>query len=89
MVKPYSQVIENDGTILRTFLHYLDSDELIWHRDFMTRDVTVISGNKWKLQMDNKIPVIMEKGKIYTIKAMDYHRLIKGEGDLVIKIWEK
>ena len=31
----------------------------------------------------------LQKGKLYNINKMEYHRLIKGEGTLKIKIWEK
>ena len=31
----------------------------------------------------------VETRKLYTIPEMEYHRLIKGTGKLVVKIWEE
>jgi hypothetical protein len=49
----------------------------------------VLEGSGWKLQLDNMLPVELKREKIYTIPMMEYHRLIKGTGKLVVKIWEK
>jgi len=62
---------------------------LVWHRDKYYREITILEGNDWQLQLDNELPVTLEKGKIYQIPAMEFHRVIKGEGDLKIKIWEE
>ena len=88
LVKPYDDQRHED-TILRTFSEDLNEEELIWHRDKRTREVSLIAGEGWKLQMDNKLPEELKKGKLYTIPKMEYHRLIKGTGQLVLKIWEK
>jgi hypothetical protein len=39
-------------------------------------------------QRDNTIPVQINEGTVFKIKANEWHRLIKGRGDLVIKIHE-
>lgn len=88
MVNPYDDQRHED-TILRTFSESVDEQELIWHRDKRTREVSVISGEGWKLQMDNQLPEEMTQGKLYTIPKMEYHRIIKGTGQLVLKIWEE
>jgi len=75
--------------ILREFDGDVDEQELVWHRDRNDREVTVIEGTGWKLQMDNELPKELMVGKLYNIKAMEYHRLIKGNGTLKLKIWEK
>ena len=87
MVNPYTQVIE-DKYIIREFSSDVDETELVWHRDKKTREVTVLQGEGWKLQMDNRLPLELEKGKLYSIPKMEYHRIIKGKGNLVIQIWE-
>jgi quercetin dioxygenase-like cupin family protein len=74
---------------IRTFSEDVSEDELIWHRDKNDREITVIEGSGWKLQMDNKLPEDLQKGKLYNINKMEFHRLIKGEDTLKIKIWEK
>jgi quercetin dioxygenase-like cupin family protein len=86
--KPYTQSYDN-GLIIREFEEEIDNSELVWHRDRRTREVTVLEGAGWKLQLDNNIPVELERGKIYVIPEMEYHRLIKGTGKLVVKIWEE
>lgn len=75
--------------ILREFDGDVDEQELVWHRDRNDREVAVVEGIGWKLQMDNELPKELMVGKLYNIKAMEYHRLIKGNGTLKLKIWEK
>ena len=86
--KPYTEVVE-DKYIIREFSGDVDESELIWHRDKRPREVTVLQGEGWKLQMDNSLPKELEKGKLYNIPKMEYHRLIKGKGNLLLQIWEK
>ena len=88
MVNPYKDELKTEYKI-RTFSEDVSEDELIWHRDKNDREITVIEGSGWKLQMDNKLPEDLQKGKLYNINKMEFHRLIKGEDTLKIKIWEK
>ena len=88
MVKPYTQTYDN-RVIIRQFEDDIESEELVWHRDRHTREVTVLDGDDWKIQLDNKLPEELVKGKIYKIPKMEYHRIIKGTGQLVVKIWEE
>ncbi len=87
MVNPYLDKYV-DNKIVRYFSEEVDDKELIWHRDKKTRDVEVISGDGWQLQMDNELPEDLKKGKIYRIPKMEYHRVIKGTSQLVLKIKE-
>ena len=41
------------------------------------------------LQIDNKVPVKLIEGNIYKIPARVYHRVIKGDGDLIVNITEE
>ena len=86
--KPYSEVLENDY-VIREFSSDVDESELIWHRDKKTRKVTILRGEGWKIQMDNSLPETLEEGREYHIPKMEYHRLIKGTGNLLIQIKEK
>ena len=86
--KPYSEVLENDY-IIREFSSDVNESELIWHRDKKTRKVTILQGEGWKIQMDNSLPETLEEGREYHIPKMEYHRLIKGTGNLLIQIKEK
>jgi quercetin dioxygenase-like cupin family protein len=85
--KPYTEVVEGDY-IIREFSGDIVESELIWHRDKKTRKVTVLQGEGWKIQMDNLLPEELEKGNSYYIPKMEYHRLIKGKGNLLIQIQE-
>jgi len=89
LVNPYEDIILEDGAIIRTFAEGLNEEELVWHRDKNDREIAVLSGNGWQLQMDNQLPKEMRVGKLYHINKEEYHRLIKGEGTLKHKIWEK
>ena len=40
----------------------------------------------WQLQLDNQLPVLLEGKKEYKIPKYMYHRVIKGEGKLVVEI---
>ena len=44
--------------------------------------------NDWSFQLDNDIPRKLLKDKLF-IPKQTYHRLIKGKGDLVVKIWQE
>ena len=84
--RPYLQA-EGDGYIIRTFPHNISERRLMWHRDETDREVEVVGETDWKFQMDNELPVPM-KDKFFIPKET-YHRIIKGTGDLTIKIWNK
>ena len=77
-----------DGKILRTFSSEVDQDELKWHYDLKDRKVQVIKGDNWELQMDNEVPQKLTPLKEYFIPKGVYHRVIKGQGDLVVLIEE-
>jgi len=87
LVRPYTEVLENDY-IIREFSGDVNESELIWHRDKQTREVKVLQGDGWKIQMDNRLPEELEKGNNYYIPKMEYHRLIKGKGSLLLQIKE-
>ena len=89
MVSPYNDLGLETNIMLREFQHDVDDSELVWHRDRSDREITVLSGYNWKLQMDDNLPKELKHGRIYHIKKMVYHRLIKGSGRLLLKIREK
>ena len=89
MVKPDEDTEVGEGVFIRTFDKNLNEEELIWHRDKNDREIAVLSGGGWQIQMDNKLPEELKVGKLYFINKEEYHRLIKGNGTLRIKIWEK
>lgn len=86
---PYTDDKLEDGSFYRTFDKFVSEDELIWHRDKLDRKVKVIHGNGWKLQFEDGLPIVLLKDSIIKIPAYYYHRLIKGQGDLVLRIFEE
>lgn len=68
----------------RTFSKDVDSDELKWHRDREDRVVTPVGDNDWMFQHDNQLPRPID-GEI-RIPAGEWHRVIKGTTDLVVRV---
>lgn len=85
---PFRQTASEDGTLLREFSQDVDTSELVWHRDRHDRLVTVVESAGWKLQMDGRLPEVLEAGTSYYIPKETYHRVIKGRGRLVVEIKE-
>lgn len=83
---PFDENEVSENVKIRTFKDNTNSEELKWHRDREDRIVEVIENNNWFLQMDNEIPKKLIKGKRYYIPEGEYHRVIKGDGNLVIKV---
>lgn len=87
VVKPYSETVKGK-TRVRTFESSVDRQELVWHRDRHTRRVTVLEGSGWRFQFDDEVPQSFNTGTTLTIPKETYHRVIAGEGKLVIEIEE-
>ena len=90
MTKPYTEtIIEQHGTedkyVIRTFTDSIE-EELVWHRDRESRKVHVLEGKGWMLQHDDALPIELNVGEDHYIHKMTYHRLLKGENDLVVRI---
>jgi len=83
---PFSEKKVGGKLFLREFKEDVASEELVWHQDREDRNIKVIEANGWKLQMDNQLPVLLEKGSTYSIPAYVYHRVIKGSGRLLIEV---
>jgi hypothetical protein len=56
----------------------------MWHRDYEDRMIESINDTDWEIQIDNQLPTKID-GKVFIPKGV-YHRLIKGNGDLEIKL---
>ena len=86
MSRPY-QEIEKDKYTIREFLSNTSSFELVWHRDKEDRYVQTTHKTDWQFQLDNKVPQRLSENKLFIPKET-YHRLIKGTGDLKVKIFK-
>ena len=71
---------------IRTFDPNVDSHELVWHRDREDRIVTVLEGRGWSFQADDCLPVELERGDVFRIPKMSYHRILKGTSPLRLHI---
>lgn len=80
---PFKEKIE-DGYHIRTFTEDVEDSELVWHRDKEDRIVESVGKTNWMIQMDNEVPKVI-KGEFFIPKDT-YHRVIKGDGDLTVKI---
>ena len=85
--RPYQNLAITRNCIIREFNSDIDPDELKWHRDDEDRVVTVLEcGKGWGFQYDNELPWELEEGDTIFILRHEWHRVIKGQGTLVIKI---
>jgi urease accessory protein UreE len=86
---PFSEFRNNISGIIRVFEDNVDQDDLNWHKDHKDRKVKVLeAGPNWKVQFDNKLPSSIKNGDVIYVKAKEWHRVIKGDGVLVIQIEE-
>ena len=83
-MKPYKDIEVTDTYIIREFNENIDPIELMWHRDNENRTVEILGKTNWKLQLDNQLPTSMNE-PIYIPRHL-YHRVIKGTGNLLLKI---
>ena len=84
MTLPFQETKISDNTFIREFSQNTDSGEFMWHRDFESRVIESIGDTDWGIQLDNQLPIKIE-GEVFIPMGV-YHRLIKGTGDLKIKL---
>lgn len=83
---PFEEEKQEDFYI-RTFSSDVDIDELQWHTDQEDRIVVPLNVTNWLFQRDNCLPEpIVNEIKI---AANEWHRVIKGDGELKIKVYKK
>ena len=85
---PYTNIEVTDKYIIREFNENIDPIELMWHRDLNARKITVLEGDGWYFQKDNELPFELKEGVHVFIDAKEWHRVIKGNSTLKIKIEE-
>ena len=84
MSLPFKETKLSDNTFIREFKQDTDSGEYVWHRDHEDRIVESIGKTDWLIQIDNELPKKINEKVFIPMGA--YHRLIKGTGDLKIKL---
>jgi len=84
---PFLEEKIDENVYIRTFHNDTTSEELIWHRDKEDRIIEAIGNSDWLIQLDNELP--QELNSPIFIPMGIYHRLIKGDGELKLKIIKK
>ena len=82
--KPYIDLEVTDKYIIREFNEDIDPIELLWHRDDEDRLIEILEGTNWQIQLENQLPTSINQ-PIF-IPAGEWHRVIKGNGTLKLKI---
>lgn len=82
---PFCEEIKN-GWYHRIFKSDLKDEDLKWHYDEESRLMVTTHETDWMFQYDNQLPFKIELYTTYVIPKGEYHRLIKGTGDLEVKI---
>ena len=86
-MNPYKDT-QQDGYFIREFNESSPDEEFVWHRDRANRTIVAKEGEEWFIQMDNKMPEVIEIDKPFTIKEGVFHRILKGKGTLKLEIKE-
>ena len=84
---PYTDIEVTDKYIIREFSENIDPIELLWHRDGEDRTLEILGETDWKIQLDNELPTSLNS-HIFISKHR-WHRVIKGNNNLKIKIYKK
>ena len=84
MSLPFIEKSLGNNQYIREFSSDVDTHELEWHIDREDRTVEVIENSNWHFQLDNNLPQLI-KETIFIPKET-YHRVIKGTGNLKVRI---
>jgi hypothetical protein len=84
--KPYKDIEVGENYVIREFDENIDPIELMWHRDNEDRVIEVLNTTDWKFQYDNQLPIPLKENVSLKIARHDWHRVIKGTGNLRLKI---
>lgn len=87
MSLPFEQYIKSDKMV-RVFTPDVPADELKWHQDLRDRVVTVVEGGGWEFQIENELPIKLLDTMQIKIQKFVWHRVIKGQGNLIVEIEE-
>jgi hypothetical protein len=87
MILPFKETKLTDNGFIRTFSQITDFSEFMWHRDEEDRIIEATEHSDWKIQLDNHVPIGLNRKVL--IKKDEWHRLIKGTGELRLKIIKK
>jgi hypothetical protein len=81
---PFIEESLEENVFIREFKHDTDSGEFSWHRDREDRIIEPLHDTDWMLQIEDELPKVIA-GEVFIPKGV-YHRVIKGQGNLRIKL---
>ena len=81
---PFEEQNIEENVSIRTFSNDVEHGDLVWHRDREDRIIKSIEKTNWKIQLDNELPKEIDSPIFIPMGV--YHRLIKGDGDLKLKL---
>lgn len=81
---PFIERKIEESVFIREFSQSTDSEDFIWHRDPEDRVISSISESDWMIQLEDCTPIRISE-PVHIPTGM-WHRLIKGSGDLTLKI---
>jgi hypothetical protein len=84
MTLPFEEEKIGENIYIREFSQDTDSSQFLWHRDREDRIIEPLEETDWLFQLDDELPKKIE-GQIFIPKEI-FHRIIKGRGDLKIKL---
>ena len=85
MSLPFKELLK-EGFHVRTFSSDVNENDLKWHWDEEDRLIVCEHDTNWMFQRDNELPHRIEKDTYIFIPEGEYHRIIKGTGDLTVKV---
>lgn len=83
---PFEEQFIEENVSVRTFDETIDPEELKWHQDDETRVIEVLEAGGWFIQYDNELPMPLQENKTYLVRKGEWHRVLKGTGNLKVKI---
>lgn len=84
MSLPFQETQIAENTFIRVFSQDTDVGEFYWHRDREDRKVVSTGTTDWMVQLDNELPKSLNE-EVFIPMGM-WHRVIKGSGDLEVKV---
>ena len=86
-MQPYTDLEIKENQVIRRFDETVDPIELMWHRDDEDRIVESLDETDWMIQLDNQLPINLSSS--VKISRHEWHRLIKGSGNVTLKITKR
>lgn len=84
MSLPFTETYSSNDSCIREFKESVEPTEFVWHRDDEDRVVVSLDPTDWKIQLENRLPQSLNTAVF--IERGEWHRLIKGTGELTVKI---